>query len=250
VEYEDRVTIQTPEGVDLQLTLAGVGSRFVAAITDFLIQNALVIAAALALLGGSALTGDDVATGLGAALFFIVLFLVIFGYDILFEVFASGRTPGKRATGIRVVRSGGEPVGFLTSAVRNVLRLVDFLPFMYAVGIVAILVTRRNQRLGDIAAGTLVVRERLGARRRRTAPRPIERPVSEASGWDVGGVTGEEVAAVRSFLERRWELEADPRADVARALAEKLRPKVSGAAAGLGDEEFLEALAATKARRG
>lgn len=250
MEYEDRVTIQTPEGLDLQLTLAGVGSRFVAAIADFLIQNAIVIAAAFALIGSPALAGDDVATGIGAAAWFVVLFLVIFGYDILFEVFASGRTPGKRATGIRVVRDGGQPVNFLTSAVRNVLRLVDFLPFMYTVGIVAILATRRNQRLGDLAAGTLVVRERLGARRREKRPRPIERDLPTTAAWDVSAVAADEVAAVRSFLERRWELDAEPRADVARSLADGLRPKVAGAPATLGDEAFLEGLAAAKATRG
>ena len=99
----------------------------------------------------------------GAALLALVSFAVVTTYDILFEVFASGRTPGKRMNGLRVVRSGGEPVRFVTSAIRNALRAIDFLPFAYVIGAVTILATRNNQRLGDIAAGTLVVRERRAA---------------------------------------------------------------------------------------
>ena len=249
MEYEDRLTIQTPEGLDLELSLAGVGSRFTAALLDFLIQNAIVIAAVLALVGVEVFAGG--VSGLGGGIFALVLFFVIFGYDVLFEVFASGRTPGKRATGIRVVQSGGEPVGFLTSAIRNALRLVDFLPFMYAVGIVSILATRRNQRLGDLAAGTLIVRERRHERRAAAAGRGRSGggEADAYAAWDVSAITAEEHAAVRSFLERRAELDDAARADVARALAEALRAKVV-AAQDAGDEAFLETVAAVKARRG
>ena len=247
MEYEDRVTIQTPEGLDLELSLAGVGSRFTAALLDFLIQNAIVIAAVFAFVGIELFAGG--VRGLGGGIFALVLFFVIFGYDVLFEVFASGRTPGKRATGIRVVQSGGEPVGFLTSAIRNALRLVDFLPFMYTVGIVSILVTRRNQRLGDLAAGTLIVRERRHERRAVAAARAGLAEADAHAAWDVSAVTAEEHAAVRSFLERRGELEDAARADVARALADALRAKVV-AGRDAGDETFLETVAAVKARRG
>src|SRR5918996_1968770 len=140
--YDDRVTIATPEGVDLDLRLAGLGSRFVATTIDLLIQSAIIVAAGLALVGVEIFSEDSVVSGVGAAVFAIVFFLVIAGYDILFEVLASGRTPGKRWTGLRVVRTGGQPVGFLTSSIRNLMRLVDFLPFSYLVGIVAILATR------------------------------------------------------------------------------------------------------------
>ena len=249
MEYEDRVTIQTPEGLDLQLSLGGVGSRFTAALVDFLIQNAIVFAAAFALVGAGVLTDIDGGIGLGVATFSVVLFLVIFGYDILFEVFAAGRTPGKRLAGLRVVRSGGEPVGFLTSAVRNLLRLVDFLPFMYAVGMVCILVTSRNQRLGDLAAGTLVVRERHAAARRAPVPRPTVAEQDAFATWDVSAVTPDDLVAVRSYLERRPELDAAAGADVAWALATRLRPKVAGAPRNLDDHAFLAGVAAAKAAR-
>src|SRR5215207_1364702 len=140
--FEDTVTIATPEGVELELTLAGAGSRFVSALADLTIQLAVLIGFAIALGGIDALGGIPEDEAVAAALYAVVSFVVVTGYDICFEVLASGRTPGKRLNRLRVVRSGGEPVGFVTSAIRNSLRLVDFLPFAYVLGALTILVTR------------------------------------------------------------------------------------------------------------
>ena len=172
MQYEDRLSIPTPEGVDLELTLAGVGSRFVAGLLDQVVQWSVIIA--LMVLAGVLRDGDGLGGAEGAAAtlamaaFVVLVFAVQLLYDVSFETLASGRTPGKRWTGLRVVRLDGAPVGFVTSAVRNLLRIVDVLPGFYGVGLVAVLASRRNQRLGDMAAGTLVVRER-GARRRARA---------------------------------------------------------------------------------
>lgn len=251
MEYEDRIRIETPEGVDLDLRLAGLGSRFVATVIDLLIQSGVVTIAGLALVGVEIFSEGSARSGLGAAVFSVVFFLVILGYDILFEVLASGRTPGKRWTGLRVVRTGGQPVRFLTSTIRNVVRLVDFLPFSYLVGAVAILASPRNQRLGDLAAGTLVVRERGGVDAPRRAPSIPQPAVAGAElAWDVSAVTAEELAAVRSFLERREQLTRDARSQLARTLAGRLRGKVAGAGVPELDERFLERLAAVKATRG
>jgi uncharacterized RDD family membrane protein YckC len=242
VEYEDRLTIATPEGVELELTLAGVGSRFTSAIVDFVIQltllGALGVAFVVAGLGGDA--------GLGA--FALLSFVLFAGYDVLFEVLASGRTPGKRLNGLRVVRSDGAAVGFLTSAIRNSLRLVDILPGWYLVGIVTILATRRNQRLGDLAADTIVVRDRRLPRRANADVRA--RPSVETLAWDASAVTREELLAVRRFLDRRGDLGDEARRRLASELAWGLRAKVAGAPRELGDEAFLERLAAVKAARG
>ena len=111
----------------------------------------------------------------GAAIFSSAVFGVIFFYHVLFEVLGSGRTLGKRWTGLRVVRSGGRPVTLTRSALRNVLRVIDILPGFYAIGMTVIFITRLNQRIGDLAAGTHVVRDRhgdlRGDRRRRRRPR-------------------------------------------------------------------------------
>jgi uncharacterized RDD family membrane protein YckC len=242
MELDDRITIATPEGVDLELTLAGVGSRFVSALVDLMLQIALLVGVT-----GLGVAVQAFGSGFGYALVLIASFLVFAAYDVLFEVFAAGRTPGKRVNGLRVVRLDGSPVTFFTSAIRNVLRLVDILPGMYLVGIVTILVTRRNQRLGDVAAGTLVVRERtehpaLGELR---APQPVP----STNTWDATGVTADELAAVRSFLARRYELTHEARYRLAADLAGALRPKVVGAPENLGSEAFLEKLAAARLPR-
>lgn len=244
--YEDRISIATPEGVHVQLTLAGLGSRAVARMVDQLIQTGVLLA--VAMLG--ALAGGD--ASVVGALFVVGLFLVQFGYDVVFETLASGRTPGKRWSGLRVVRTDGGPVGFVASAVRNLVRLVDFLPGVYAVGMAAVLVSRRNQRLGDMAAATLVVRERHGGRRPAPPPAGTAWPPTADAGaaaWDVSAVTAEELATVRRFLDRRPGLTADARARLAGELADRLRPKVVGPPPGQAPEAFLEAVAAAKAAR-
>ena len=244
--YDDRISIPTPEGVELELVLAGLGSRLVATIVDFLIKGAVV--AALWII--AAATGNDEAGGFVVGGLVVATFLVWFGYDVAFETLASGRTPGKRAAGLQVVRLGGEPVGLLASAVRNLLRLVDGLPGIYAVGAGSVLFSRRNQRLGDLAAGTIVVRE-------RRAPLPAARPAApdfaiadRYAAWDVSGITSFELVTVRRFLERRWQLDPASRGRLGWELAERLRPKVAGAPPDLHPEQFLEALAEAKASRG
>lgn len=272
MSYEDRISIATPEGVDLELTLAGLGSRSVARLVDQAIQLAVLVAVSvLATLAGSGSgsqsgggegplggTGDGGAA-LALAVAVVVVFLVQFGYDVAFEVLASGRTPGKRWSGLRVVRVDGAPVGFVTSAVRNLLRLVDALPGIYTVGMVAVFATRRNQRLGDMAAGTVVVRERRGPRKAaasfaatttgaRPSPPGGAAPLERAA-WDVSAVTTEELATVRRFLDRRRGLTPEARARLAGDLAARLRPKVVGPPAGGDAEAFLEEVAAAKAAR-
>ena len=239
MEYEDRVRIATPEGVDVELTLAGIGSRFIAAILDLLIQGGVLLAASLVL----GVTGGD-GSGLAVAAFSIIFFLVFFGYDVLFEVRSRGRTLGKRWTGLRVVRSGGRPITFVPSCVRNVMRLVDILPAFYAIGMLSIFVTARNQRLGDLAAGTLIVRDRPGGFKSAPADALVR---AGADGWDVSAVSAQDIGTVRQFLGRRSALAAGPRAELAQELERRLRPLVAGAPEHLDPEEFLERLSAAKA---
>lgn len=245
MEYEDRITIATPEGVSLELTLAGVGSRSIAGAIDMALQMLLLLG--LYLLSGAALGG----TGWHAAIIAVAVFLVIFTYDVAFEVLAAGRTPGKRWTGLRVVREGGRPVGLVTSATRNVLRLVDFLPSFYALAMGVVLVTPRNQRLGDLAAGTLVVRERRagvpGASPAPAAAAGWAPPVAGGTGWDLSAVSARDVATVREFLARRSSLDPAAADRLAADLAARLRPAVAGAPGHLPPERFLEEVVRRKA---
>jgi uncharacterized RDD family membrane protein YckC len=240
VSFEDRMAIATPEGVEVELTLAGIGSRFMAAAIDFTIELAVIIAVALI---------TQPAGGTGVAIFTTAAFAIIFFYDVLFEVLAGGRTPGKRLNGVRVVRTGGRPITVARSSVRNILRLIDILPGFYAVGMTAIFITPQNQRIGDLAAGSYVVRYRHGDRHGIGEPGLTDVDPGPAATWDVTAVSQDDVAAVRAFLERRFELRTENRAAIAGELASRLRPRVGGAAPDMNDETFLELLVAAKAAR-
>lgn len=240
MEYEDRLTLATPEGVDLDFALAGLGSRGIALMFDWLLKGVAIAALAVVLLG--------IAPGgsLGMALFLVLAFITMFAYDVAFEVLSSGRTPGKRWTGLRVIEADGGRVGLRASTVRNVLRLLDGPLTSYLLGSLMILFTQRNQRLGDLAAGTLVIRERHAAD--RLAPEPT--PEISLAGYpaaDLSAVTGEDLATVRSFLARRHQLEPGARAALAHQLFQGLRAKIHGGPEHVPPEPFLEWLAAAKA---
>ena len=237
MEYEDRLTIATPEGVELDLTLAGLGSRFVAGGIDLTIKAILVVLLAIAF----AVLGD-----IGIAIVIPMVALVVFAYDVLWEVLGQGRTPGKRWAGLRVVRGDGAPVDLRASLVRNVLRLIDGWPLMYLPTVVLIVATRRNQRLGDLAADTIVVRPRRGGQGPSGPPVAAEIPAPD---WDVSAVSDEDLAALRAFLERRTTLDGAARARIARRLEAALRERVGGATEP-DTERFLEGVAAAKLARG
>jgi uncharacterized RDD family membrane protein YckC len=239
MEYEDRRTIATPEGVQLALPLAGIGTRFMALIIDSLIGG---IALVLVTIGAGVVAGDvglAIAASSGLLVFYV-------GYHVLFEVLSGGRTPGKRATGVRVVSDGGAPVGLRASLIRNFMRILEGVATSYVPAMISVLVTRNNQRLGDLAAGTLVVRDP-NAVAVAAAGAPWVRPERYAN-WDVTGVGDAESTAVRAFLERRADLQPGARRALAAQLAGRLRPLVAGTRPGLDDETFLEYFAAAKAR--
>jgi uncharacterized RDD family membrane protein YckC len=240
VEYEDRITIWAPEGIGLEYTLAGLGSRFLAAGVDLLLCGVVL----------AALIGLEAALGGSRTLQLVTLivgsFLALFVYWIAFEVWASGRTPGKRLGGLRVLMTSGQPVTFAPSAVRNVLRIVDIYATAMVVGVVSIVLSKRDQRLGDLAAGTIVVRER----RDRSLMAGPSGQLSGQAGVDVTAVTASELAAIRDFLARRDRLTAESRARVSRALADSVGPKVGGLSPrSVSSEQLLETIVAAKAAR-
>lgn len=230
-----RDTVVTPEAVALFVDTAGLGSRMIALIIDLLIQGALVASLAITL----ASTGSNVA---GIA-FFVAVIVIFWAYFPLFEILWSGRTPGKRAQGLRVVRTDGQPAGAASILLRNILRVADLLPGMYATGAISILLSRRHQRLGDLAAGTMVVRE-------HAAPEPttLAVPYDAQRRVDTGALAQRDYVIVRDFLQRRATFEPSARAALARDIAAALRGKV-GDDYSMHDEAFLEALAASFRKR-
>jgi uncharacterized RDD family membrane protein YckC len=244
MDLEDLVTIGTPEGVELKLQLAGLGSRFIAGAADLIVQ--IVLTLILVLFTGG-FGGSD---GFVQAFFYVGVFVIWLLYPILFEVLAKGRTPGKRWSHLRVVRDDGSAVDLPASAIRNLMRLLDGPLLFYLPTVIGIAVTARNQRPGDLAAGTLVIRHSRPAPRAPPASTSTGLPAAaDAAGWDVSVITAQELAVVRRFLERRHSLDGAARGDLAYRLSAGLRSKVAGAPADLSAEAFLEQLASIKSSR-
>lgn len=165
-------TIETPENVTFGYDVADIGSRFIATLIDSIILLLLLglvdvlLMFAIVALGGEDLLDSGLeadiswAAGLAIALLALLQFAIFWGYYMVFELVWNGQSPGKRLAGTRVVRTDGDPPGFFDVAVRNLVRIVDFLPTAYAVGLVTMFLNPQARRLGDFAAGTLVVRER------------------------------------------------------------------------------------------
>lgn len=157
-DYSSKLSIDTPENIVLDAEIAGFGSRCIAAIIDYTILLLLLIVSAV-LFTQSVSPRDRDETGF-AALLVLIQFSLISFYHLIFELIWNGQTPGKRRAGIRVVQSNGLPVTVSGVLIRNLVRLFDFLPFFYGVGLIVLFATKNTQRLGDLAARTIVIRER------------------------------------------------------------------------------------------
>ena len=204
--------VETPEGLALDLRTAGVFPRAYAWALDLGIRLAgLSVLSTLLALGGEA----------GVGVMMVAMFLVYWGYPIAFEVLNDGQTPGKRVMGLRVVNANGTPVTWLPSVVRNLLRTVDMLPVGYGFGLAAALLDDHGRRLGDHAAGTLVVH---AERQRPRAPAPPAPP--QASPLPL---RQDEQVAIVAFAERSAQMTPERQAELAELL-EPLTGERNGAA--------------------
>lgn len=171
---EDIHRVEVPEHVEIGFTLAGFGSRFIAYLIDFLCMVlfvSILFSALVALLivfqkglfetmmQGPNPRAEGLMIAILLSIFGLSLFLVSWFYFVIFEMLWDGKSPGKRAMGIRVIRDEGGRISFYTSLLRNLLRVADWLPAFYFVGIIAMFANKKWKRLGDIAAGTVVVKE-------------------------------------------------------------------------------------------
>lgn len=232
--HEDEIALETPEHARIELELAGVGSRFLAGLVDSFIQAALMAAIA-AIVGWLRwrMTGDASKLGISLIVVLISAMLLIIGYYVVFELIWGGQSPGKRWAGLVVVREDGGPIGLQESAVRNVLRLIDMLPAVYTIGMISIFLTRRCQRLGDLAAGTLVVKVREWEPRgledhapsAPSQPPLFEDPLVARARLHVSSLTPRERDTVQRFVERRAELAPDTRRQLAAKIAAGLWQK-------------------------
>ncbi len=250
----EELTIETPENISFGYEVAGVGSRFVAAFIDALIQGAIFAFLAfvfiLLSIPGTLFGLPRIVSDWLSVAFVVALFLIYFGYFILFEIFMGGQSPGKRLTGLRVVKENGYPLSPLDSIIRNMIRLVDALPVAYGVGVVTMLLNDRAKRLGDFAAGTLVVKLREQVKvGELQLPAPTNVNVPELPG--LRQLTEADIETVESFLRRRRELKNAEA--LAATLAERLRARmdereVDRYAASLAPEVFLQQVVAAYRR--
>lgn len=247
IETEETLVIETPERVPLAFALASIGNRFLAAAIDHVIQYfsiGIVVYIFVTLAGAG--TGLE-AVGLQSempkwtiAIMIFVLFLLFAGYFILFEWLWDGQTPGKRLLKLRVIRDDGRPITLWEAIARNLLRVFDaapgFLIPVYSIGLIVIFLSNRDQRVGDIFAGTVVIRERTDEA--PTFAETFSNPVADAAfrrvqkrtdfTANVNVLSAPEVEVIESFLRRRWDLTERQRLwmawRIALPLMYKLRP--------------------------
>lgn len=232
---DDGHTVVTPEAVPLHLETATAGSRMLAGMVD-------VIVIGIVLLGGAfafGLFGDLTPVGAWIVASAFGLFATS-GYFLLLEALWDGRTVGKRALGLRVVTTEGGPAPTSAVVARNLVRIVDLLPGVPLVGVVTMLATASDQRLGDLAAGTLVIRE-------VDAPAPPAAAAHPPPEWsrslDLTSLTDADRRLIRSFLARRSELDVQARDRLVRTVADRLRQRLHGLPDGLADGEVVEGIA-------
>ncbi len=165
--FADQLSIETPEQVALEFPVAGIGSRFVALLLDHLIQFGIFLVLGLVVVAVMAAAGRHGTETMGGKWFLagiiFTLFLIFWGYFAFFEAFWHGQTPGKRVMHLRVIKDTGRQITLFESLARNLLRYIDYMPSLYLAGVITMLANKRNRRLGDLAAGTLVIHERAEA---------------------------------------------------------------------------------------
>lgn len=226
-----RFSVETPEQVQLHLDVAGLGTRSMAFLIDYAVVFITLVTLLLGIQVATRQSLVDWPWGTSRLLLpavIFTLFLLFWGYFLLFEWIWNGQTPGKRAMRIRVVKDGGYPISFFDSVVRNLLRVVDcyFPPFFFAVGIICIFAHPRHKRIGDLAARTIVVVERpldFGLPPAEAKPAAaLFAPMVEALALSV-----EELDLLDSYLKRRAELDPASAVALRDELVEYLRDKLN-----------------------
>ncbi len=248
----EQLSIETPEQIDISFQKAGIGSRFYAALIDTGLLALILFVGYYVNRNFIVELGDTLGNWLGA-IGGILVFALFWGYYMVFEVTSNGQTLGKRALGVRVIKDGGYPIGFADSAIRNLVRVVDFLPFFYGAGLLTMLINGNWQRLGDLAAGTLVVKtartdlKPTGASTNTRVPViNIPREEFNYDGWiRLELVTEMEFGVIREYLSRRGTLPKFRRSELARTVASPIIERMGGSGS-ISYDRFLEEVYALK----
>jgi uncharacterized RDD family membrane protein YckC len=238
----DKLIIETPEQTSLEFPLAGLGSRFLALATDSAIQ--IIVGVVIFIIVAFALPGlvrfGSLTPQWVLAILILVAFLINSGYFAFFEAIWNGQTPGKRSVRLRVMKDDGRPINAYDAIARNLLRIVDQLPGVYAVGAISILFSKQSKRVGDYVAGTVVVFEKSmeGVRPFQETPVAASQPA-----YDTSRITVEEFQVIETFLNRRDSFDPAVRTSMALQIARRIGEKLGVRVAGWPQtENFLESV--------
>jgi len=246
LDMDRDVSVRTPESIAFRYELAGLGSRCLAVVIDLIIQIVVLV---LIIWGITSIAGnapasiskdgdDSFVRAAAIAIVIFIVFTIFYGYFILFEAFWGGQTPGKKMLGLRVVRDGGYPLDFGGAFLRNLIRIVEQLLGFYLLSAISSLASPENKRLGDYAAGTIVVREG-----RLNKPLTLADAIASGERKRSGAyLTDDERAMVDQFLGRRANLDPYKRRQIALALADRFRDRAPADAPRTDDEALLESL--------
>jgi len=266
----DEHYIDTPEQVELRFSIAGIGSRFVAILLDtVLLYFALMLVFLAVVLFGSAVGAgvESEVDTLGlwfVAVLIVLVFAMIWGYFALFEAFWRGQTPGKRVMKLRVIKDSGRQITLFEALARNLLRVVDYLPGMYLTGVITMLCSKRNKRLGDMVAGTIVVHERadeqpmlIQTSTTILAPKSLDTTPWQASTSTVWGqsvpslfpadavakLSQHDLMVIETFFARMLDLPLETRAAMAYRIAGQMTAKMGATTEESNPERILESIA-------
>jgi uncharacterized RDD family membrane protein YckC len=227
VRPTDDLQIDTPEQITLELPLAGIGSRFLGLAIDTILQFLLYTAGIFAFAFALPTFGlwdyfTWIPRSLGPALIILFIFCVYWGYFAFFEIIWKGQTPGKRLAKIRVIHESGRPVNVYEVIGRNLLRAIDWLPAMYGVGIVCMMLNNEHKRLGDYVAGTVVVHDR---RSEEVRPDWDTKANDTTSSTHLANVAPDDLVLVETYLQRRAHLDPVVRDNTAYQIATRITAK-------------------------
>jgi uncharacterized RDD family membrane protein YckC len=272
--FSDQLNIETPEQVGLQYSVAGIGSRFVAVLLDSLIIGAFYLVVILILVlvfAGAAATSSKASAALdngekwALAIIIFLNFLLLWGYFAISEGVWRGQTLGKRVMKLRVIKDSGRQITFFESLARNLLRFVDYMPGIYLVGVITMLCNKKNKRLGDFVAGTIVVHERAeeqpmlvqtnafitvpksvvtGQPWQQEAMAPWAQPIAAMFPADaVAKLGAQDLVVIEAFFARMLDLPMETRAALAYRIAGQMAAKMGVALPEGNPERVLEAIA-------
>lgn len=227
----DKLTIETPEQTALDFAVAGIGSRFLAVAYDTVVQ--ILVAFIVGVAGGMIISAISSvapkAAVWGFAILMLFYFFLYFGYYAMFEILWNGQTPGKRKVGLRVIKDSGRPLTVAEAIGRNLMRIVDWLPFFYGVGMATAFLTKGNKRLGDLVVGSLVVRETTLSELKPVWQTASDNASAGGSAAPLGAdrLTSEEFALIESFLSRRASLDLGVRNRMASDVFQRVKDKLT-----------------------